>query len=203
MDRHGWDERYGAQPQTFPLEPNSLVAAEVGPLSPGVALDLATGEGRHAVWLASRGWKVLAADFSQVGLGKAQARARAEGVAVSWALADVRLLRLPPATFDLLLAAFFAARPAERPTLHEAVAASLRPCGTFLIVGYDETNLTRGSGGPQDPELLLRPATLAAELAALGLEVTRAEAVPGRRVQRDGARAEVVNAVVTAVKPGT
>ena len=201
MDCHGWNERYAAKPQTFPLEPNRLVAEEVGPLAPGVALDLATGEGRHAVWLASRGWRVVAADFAAVGLAKGRARARAYDLPVAWAVADVRLLRFPPAKFDLVLAAFFAARPAERPSLYRAVAASLRPGGTFLIVGYDETNLSHGSGGPQDPELLLRPSALAAELAALGLDVRRAETVPGVAHLNDGPDVEVINAVIKAVKP--
>jgi SAM-dependent methyltransferase len=200
VDRHGWNERYGQRQQTFPLEPNRLVVEEVGARPPGVALDLATGEGRHAVWLAGRGWRVVAADFSAVGLGKAQARARAAGLDVAWALADVRLLRFPPSTFDLVLAAFFAARPAERPSLYSAAASALRPGGTFLIVGYDQSNLTLGSGGPQDPELLLRPAVLAAELEALGLDVTRAEAVRAKAVRAGGEEVDVVNAVVTAVR---
>lgn len=201
MDHHGWNERYAAKPQTFPLDPNRLVVEEAGPLPPGVALDLATGEGRHAVWLAGRGWRVIAADFSAVGLTKAQARGRATGLPISWALADVRLLRFPPASFDLVLAAFFAARPAERPSFYGAVARSLRPGGTFLIVGYDETNLTCGTGGPQDPDLLLSPPALAAELAALGLEVRRAETVPATAVRSDGNEVDVVNAVVSAVRP--
>ncbi|MDQ3979531.1 MAG: class I SAM-dependent methyltransferase [Actinomycetota bacterium] len=201
VDHHGWNERYASSAQTFPLDPNRLVAEEVSPLRPGVALDLATGEGRHAVWLAARGWRVLAADFSAVGLAKAQSRARAAGLVISWALADVRRLRFPPATFDLVLAAFFAARPAERPALYPQVAASLRPGGMFLIVGYDESNLTSGSGGPQDPELLLRPSLLADELAALGLEVRRAEAVPATALRSDGVHANVVNAVITAARP--
>jgi SAM-dependent methyltransferase len=200
VDHHGWNERYAATPQTFPLDANRLEVEEVGPLEPGTALDLATGEGRHAVWLARLGWRVIAADFSAVGLAKAQARARGEGLQISWALADVRCIHFPPDSFDLVLAAFFAARPAERPSLYRAVASSLRPGGMFLIVGYDESNLTRGSGGPQDPELLLRPAALAAELAALGLDVRRAETVPGTAVRTDGTEVEVVNAVISAVR---
>ena len=199
MDRHGWNERYAARPQTFPLGPNRLVAEEVGPLPPGVALDLATGEGRHAVWLASSGWKVLAADFAEVGLRKAQARARPGELAISWALADVRLLRFPPDAFDLVLSAFIATRPPERPLLFPAIARSLRPGGMFLTVGYDETN-PPGSAGPQDPDLLLRPAALAEELSALGLEVRRAETVPSKAVRGDGSEVDVVNAVIAAVR---
>ena len=36
----------------------------------GMALDLAAGLGRHALWLAKRGWQVNAADISEVAMGK-------------------------------------------------------------------------------------------------------------------------------------
>jgi SAM-dependent methyltransferase len=174
------------------------VAAEVDSLTPGRALDLATGEGRHAVWLAANGWRVVAVDFSGVGLRKAQARARAEGVTVAWAQADVLGLRFPPDTFDLVLAAFFHFRPPDRSRLYREVARTLTPNGTFVIVGYDEANLVEGSGGPQDPELLLRPAALATELADAGLQVERADTVRVRLPLPDGGEGDVVNAVLRA-----
>ena len=42
--------------------------AALADLPPGRAVDLAAGEGRNAVWLASRGWDVTAVDFSRVAL---------------------------------------------------------------------------------------------------------------------------------------
>ena len=50
--------------------PNQFVAAELADLAPGTRVDLAAGEGRNAIWLASRGWSVTAVDFSQVALDK-------------------------------------------------------------------------------------------------------------------------------------
>jgi len=41
-------------------------------------------EGRNAVWLAERGWKVTGVDFSPVGLAKAQRLAEARQVDVRW-----------------------------------------------------------------------------------------------------------------------
>jgi SAM-dependent methyltransferase len=193
MDRQGWDERYTAKDQTSPREPNRLVVEEVGSMRPGRALDLATGEGRHALWLASRGWQVVAVDFSEVGVHRAQARARAEGQDVHFLVADVHALRLPPASFDLVLAAFFHPTPTERTSLYPAMVQTLKPGGALLLVSYDMANLTEGTGGPRNPDYLLDPPVLAAELAKLGLDVARAETV---RQEVD-----VVNAVIRAKRP--
>ena len=201
MNRQEWDARYAEREQTFTPEPNRQVVQEVAGLEPGVALDLATGEGRHAVWLASRGWKVLAVDFAGVGLRRGQARARAAGLDVALAVADVYALRWPVARFDLVLAAFFHPLPSERVGLYGAAARALRPGGSLLLVSYDKANLTMGTGGPQDPDRLLDPPVLAAQLHGLGLDVVRAESVPLRAPTRDGEEVDVVNAVIRAVRP--
>lgn len=192
MERQNWDERYSA-PDRNPLrEPNALVVEELSSKPPGTALELAAGEGRHAVWLASRGWRVMAVDFSEVGLRRAQARARAEGHRVSFVVADVHTLPLPPARFDLVLATFFHPRPAERPALYPKLSQALAPGGTLLLVSYDKANLAEGNKGPQDPDFLMDPPVLAAELRDLGLEVTRAETI---RIP------DAVNAVIRATRP--
>ena len=192
MERHAWEERYSA-PDRKPLgEPNALVVEELAATPPGRALELATGEGRHALWLASRGWDVVAVDFSEVALRKAQAGARTNGHQVHFVVADVHTFPLPPARFDLVLATFFHPRPSERPALYPRLAEALAPGGTLLLVSYDKTNLAEGNKGPQDPDFLMDPPVLAAELDKLGLHVARAEAV---RVP------EAVNAVIRAVKP--
>ena len=192
MDRQQWNERYAARERTSLTEPNRLIVEEIGDAAPGRALDLAAGEGRHAVWLASLGWKVVAVDFSAAGLRRARARAEHERHHINFLLADVHTLPLQSAYFDLVLAAFFHPSPPERTTLYPAMARTLAPGGTLLLVSYDIANLTEGTGGPQNPEWLLDPPVLAAELEALGLEVKRAETIR----QQD-----VVNAVICAVKP--
>ena len=191
MERQRWDERYAA-PDRRPLQnPNALVVEELSSLAPGRALELAAGEGRHARWLASRGWQVVAVDFSEVGLRRAKQQASDQGLPVNFVVADVHTLPLPPAAFDLVLATFFHPRPSERPSLYPKMARTLRPGGTLLLVSYDKANLAEGNKGPQDPDFLMDPPVLAAELGELGLDVTRAEAV---RIP------DAVNAVIRAEK---
>ena len=193
MERQSWDERYSA-PDRKPLgEPNALVVEELQGARPGTALELAAGEGRHARWLAGRGWQVVAVDFSEVGLGRAKRQASDEGLRVSFVVADVHTFPLPSARFDLVLATFFHPRRSERPGLYPRLAEALAPGGTLLLVSYDKANLAEGRKGPQDPDFLMDPPVLAAELRELGLHVTRAETVR---------MPEAVNAVIRAVKPG-
>ncbi|MFI2707106.1 class I SAM-dependent methyltransferase, partial [Nocardioides sp. CER28] len=40
--------------------------------------------------------------------------------------------------------------------------------GTFLLVGHDSTNLTEGTGGPQDPAVLMTAEDILADLDAAG-----------------------------------
>ncbi len=200
MERHAWDERYSA-PDRKPLgEPNALVVEELAGIQPGRALELAAGEGRHALWLASRGWDVVAVDFSEVALQKAQARARTDRLHIDLVAADVHTFPLPKAGFDLVLATFFHPRPSERPALYPRMAGALRPGGRLLLVSYDKANLTEGSGGPKDPDFLLDPPVLAAELEALGLTVLRADTVRAKATTTEG-EVEVVNAVIRARRP--
>ena len=65
MDADAWDQRYAASELVWSREPNQFVASELADLPPGTAVDLAAGEGRNAIWLASRGWSATAVDFSR------------------------------------------------------------------------------------------------------------------------------------------
>ena len=89
MDAEGWDRRYEGSDLLWTAEPNRFLVAEVAGLEPGRALDVGTGEGRNAVWLAEQGWRVTGVDFSAVGLEKARHLATARGVEVEWVLADL------------------------------------------------------------------------------------------------------------------
>src|SRR3954447_21569215 len=98
-----WDRRYAEQ-QQWSSGPNALVAELLAGLPPGDAVDLAAGEGRHALWLAGLGWRVTAVDFSEVGLARGRAQPGADRV--SWVTADVLAWTAPPGSVDLVLVAY-------------------------------------------------------------------------------------------------
>jgi SAM-dependent methyltransferase len=167
-----WDERYAEQ-QQWSSEPNRLIAELLADLPPGDAVDLAAGEGRHALWLAGRGWRVTAVDFSAVGLDRGRAQPGAE--AVTWVVADVVGWTAPEASLDLVLVAYLHLPQADMWPLLTRAVGWLRPGGRLLVLGHDVENLTAGVGGPPDPEILHSVERLA-PVAAL-LDVDRLEQV--------------------------
>lgn len=171
MDADAWDERYAASDLVWSAEPNRFVEAELADLSPGRALDLAAGEGRNAIWLARRGWAVTAVDYSQVALDKG--RRQAGDTTVRWVCADVTRWD-EPTSYDLAVMAYLQVPPADRRAAVRAAFAALVPGGTLLVVGHDSTNLTDGTGGPQDPQVLYTADDLLADLASETFDVVRA-----------------------------
>lgn len=196
MDRQQWDERYASMDLVWTAEPNVFVAREVGGLAPGRALDLGTGEGRNAIWLAERGWQVTAVDFSMVGLAKAAKLAERRGVTgIAWVNADLRDYQPPPDGFDLVLLAYIHLPPAESDALLHAAAAALAPGGTLLVVAHDRDNIAYGYGGPQEPSILCRADEVVAALP--GLAILRA-GQEQRPVQTSEGERTAIDTVVLA-----
>jgi len=97
-----------------------LVIDVVSALPPGRALDLASGTGRWAHWLAERGWDVTAIDWSDEAL--AQVRTPKLNL-------DLEREPLPfaDATFDLVLIIRFLHRP-----LFDEAERVLKPGGVLI-----------------------------------------------------------------------
>ncbi|MFN8195940.1 MAG: class I SAM-dependent methyltransferase [Nocardioidaceae bacterium] len=174
MDSRAWDERYAASELVWSAAPNQFVARECADLAPGRAVDLAAGEGRNAIWLARAGWDVTAVDFSQAGLDKG--RVLAGDTAVDWVCADATRWQADR-PFDLAVVAYLqlAAEP-RRAAVRNAFDA-LAPGGTFLLVAHDSTNLAEGTGGPQDPSVLMTAQDVLADLEGRSFDVVTAERV--------------------------
>jgi len=62
-----WDKRFASKPLQL-SEPEPFLVEHVDYLKPGKILDLACGDGRNAVYLSTKGYKVTAIDNSKVAL---------------------------------------------------------------------------------------------------------------------------------------
>ena len=80
INKEYWNQRYAAKEYIWTVSANQFLVAETVDLPIGRALELATGEGRNAVWLAEQGWSVCAIDYSEQAIEKAEFLAESKGV---------------------------------------------------------------------------------------------------------------------------
>ena len=199
MDAGDWNRRYAEADLVWSVEPNQFLVAEVAGMAPGSGLDIACGEGRNALWLAFRGWRMIGVDFSSVAIDKAEAIAHRRGLDVTWEVADARAWR-SPVSVDLAIIFYLHMPWADMERAIANTAAAVEPGGTFLMVGHDLENLTRGHGGPQSERVLYTAEQVAGCLD--GFEILRAEKVE-RTVADKGHRhlgAVAIDNLVRAVR---
>jgi SAM-dependent methyltransferase len=203
MDHKDWNERYAAQELLWGAEPNRFVEEELRDVPPrGLALDLACGEGRNAIWLAKLGWVVTAVDYSEVALGRARRLAAGQHVDVEWVQADVTSFAPAADAFQLVIVAYLQLPEAERRAVLAHAAAALGRGGILFMVGHARLNLTQGVGGPRQPEVLWEPAEIRQEVTGLGLTVRRAEHVRRPVETAEGVK-DAIDTVLRAERVGT
>jgi SAM-dependent methyltransferase len=137
-----WERRYsterGESGGVWSGRVNATVEQEVVGLVPGTALDLGSGEGGDALWLAGQGWAVTAVDISKTALAVGAARAVDEGLAerIDWIQADLATWH-PAHEYDLVTAAFLHS-PVELPReeILRRAASAVAPGGRLLVVGH-------------------------------------------------------------------
>jgi SAM-dependent methyltransferase len=218
MTSTDWDERYRAREPVWGWEPNVFVAEQVAAAGLGsgagtgrTALDLACGEGRHALWLASQGWTATGVDFSAEGLATAadqEAALRSDtdtdadtaaGPPVEWIRADATTWRPRDHSagrgYDLVVLAYLQLPAAERRAALGVAAEALAPGGTLVVVAHDSANLDHGAGGPRDPAVLYTPDDVVADLAAAGAPI-RVDVAETRKRPVEAAERPALDAVV-------
>ncbi|MBI4526450.1 MAG: methyltransferase domain-containing protein [Deltaproteobacteria bacterium] len=149
-DQKKWDERYAQghgidRPAAF-LEHIFLEFSWC--IKPGRALDVATGRGRNALFLAQRGFAVEALDVSVTALKEAAKRADELGLNIVFRQADLDHVELPHDAYDLIVNFNFLQR-----SLIPKIKNAARPGGYVIFETYliDQ----RLVGHPRNPSYLL------------------------------------------------
>lgn len=154
-----WNQKYGEAPEKW-LEPDPFLAEAYDEFlarhKPGGALDLAGGAGRHAIWLARRGWNVKLIDVSDVALQFARQNFSQSPTPTSGKL-TCELVDLHSVhdfgkdRFDLVMVFFYLQR-----ALFPALLQALKP-GGFLFYKTFTIEQLQFKKGPTDPAFLLQP----------------------------------------------
>lgn len=128
-----WNARYAAREQPPEAGPLPLLSSAVAGVPGGRALDLACGAGRHALWLAARGWRVAAVDGSSAALDRLLARAGDAGCReciephVADLEADPPEFTIAAGAYDLIVDCHFLHRP-----LFPLIRNGVCPGGLFV-----------------------------------------------------------------------
>jgi len=162
-----WNERYSEPGYAYGTSPNDYLVSVAPQLPSGPILSIAEGEGRNAVFLATRGHTVHGVDASQVGLDKAQLLARDLGVAITTEVSDLATYDFGVSRWAAIVSIFCHLPPPVRARCHAAVVNALVQGGLFVLEAYRPEQLQLGTGGPQNRELLVTVDDLRAELAGL------------------------------------
>ena len=135
-ERH-WNEIYGDE-RRWSGRVNVVLAELVEQAEPGAALDLGTGEGGDAVWLAQRGWRVTSVDVSSVALDRARETAEEQGVLDRIEFRHQDLVEeFPDGSYDLVSAQFLQTTlEFPRIDILRRAAAAVRSGGMLVVVEH-------------------------------------------------------------------
>lgn len=187
-----WNERYDREDYAFGTQPNEWFKSVIDNLKPGRLLVPGAGEGRDAVYAARMGWEVDAFDLSSVGKEKALLLAENAGVNINFWVLDVAQFGFTKPEYDMVAMIFLHLHPGVRRDFFQNLHRCLVPGGVVVIEAFNPLQLPLASGGPKDPEMLLTPEILEAEL----LNIRAMESFQARVILNEGSlhqgEAEVV-----------
>ncbi len=151
-DQKKWDKRFGKKECALGKEPNPFLKKHIHLLPRGRALDIATGEGKNAIFLAQHGFEVDAVDISEKGLRKAQQLALEAGVKINTFTADLDQYQIKKEKYDLIADFYYLKR-----RLTPGIRKGLKKGGRVIFETYILDHRELGPGGPKQARYFLKP----------------------------------------------
>ncbi|QPJ63967.1 MAG: class I SAM-dependent methyltransferase [Candidatus Nitrohelix vancouverensis] len=131
-DQDRWNKKYGTEKFIFGKRPTRFIENNFQLLPKGKTLDIAMGEGRNGVFLATQGFDVTGVDISDVGLEKARQLAEANGVTIQTKVMDLENDPLEKNAYDLVVCTYYLQRD-----LFAQMKEAVRPGGMVLVETYN------------------------------------------------------------------
>lgn len=165
-----WDKRYNDTEYAYGKAPNTFFKEQLAHYKPGAILLPAEGEGRNAVYAATKGWTSTAFDLSEEGKLKALALAGEYNVSINYSVGDLGQLNFENEAFDAigLIYAHFLAD--EKSAFHKKLSTYLKTDGVIIFEAFSKNNLplvnaNPNVGGAMDPDMLFSKEELKADFA--------------------------------------
>ena len=170
-----WDERYQDTDRWFYGEdPNDFLRDQVDRIpTGGHVLSVGEGEGRNAMFLLERGFRVDAIDLSTVGLDKLKKRAEEKKLSdrLNTEVVDLRDFEFGNQRYDSVVAIWCHGDEELRRTLLEKAQSALKPGGCLILEAYTPAQLNFKTGGPPDAAWLYTANEIKAWLPELSCDI--------------------------------
>ena len=154
MNQEFWNQRYASEEFAYGLYPNVLLKRLIEKMPSGKILFPAEGEGRNAVFCATRGWDVSAFDITTSGKQKSEILALKNNVEIKYTVNSFVDSNYPENHFDVI-ALIFSHLPAEiRQKSFRRIIPFLKPGGILIVIGFSNAQLGKKSGGPKELNML-------------------------------------------------
>ena len=131
-DKDRWNSKYETEIYLFGEKPIPFLADNVHLLPKGKVLDIAMGEGRNGVYLATQGFEVLGLDISEKGLEKAHNLAKKNKVTIETKVVDLESFTLEPNSYDVILCTYYMQKD-----LFKQFQSALKPGGMIVVETYN------------------------------------------------------------------
>ena len=131
-DKDRWNSKYETEVYLFGEKPIPFLADNVHLLPKGKVLDIAMGEGRNGVYLATQGFEVLGLDISEKGLEKAHNLAKKNKVTIETKVVDLESFTLEPNSYDVILCTYYMQKD-----LFKQFQSALKPGGMIVVETYN------------------------------------------------------------------
>ncbi len=154
MEKEIWDARYSAKEYIYGVEPNNFLKSYIDNNPPCSILFPAEGEGRNAVYAASKGWEVAAFDISEAAKNKALKLAKSKNVEINYFISDLIDFKHDDKFFDTVAIVYMHVKENIRNKVFDNIFSALRKGGNLVFEAFEKKQINYKSGGPKDQNML-------------------------------------------------
>ena len=131
-DKDRWNSKYETEVYLFGEKPIPFLVENSHLLPKGKVVDIAMGEGRNGVYLATQGFDVLGLDISEKGLKKAHNLAKKNNTTIETKVVDLENYQLQPNSYDVIVCTYYMDRD-----LYRQFESALKPGGMIVVETYN------------------------------------------------------------------
>jgi len=175
MNKQYWEERYADKEYAYGRKPNVFFRQFINGFPPGKILFPAEGEGRNAVFAATKGWQVFAFDFSEKAKEKAMKLAKKNKVHINYFNADIENVFLEEKRYNAIALLYAHMPPKIRRKVHRRLVGSLKPKGMLILEAFSKAQLHKSSGGPKDIDMLFSIEDLYEDFNSMTIQIIAEE----------------------------